>query len=1166
LNIVFDLFNAYILKNQPFSFWKNIIIVLFFLLKGQFGYSNTFVVTSTADTGVGTLREALEKAQANGSLKKDSVSFHLPGLTVEQRTISVLSPLILSSNLVIDGSTQPGNQFGITDAKVVIRNALLGNCTNCFLIESASEVGIYGLWIKDFVSKESNIYGVIYMHNVKEIEIGSPQKGNLFTNNSIYSILHNSYGNVENSSAEGISIRSNIFELDTTGFISTGITKIKIERALNVAIGGASKIEGNYVGNGSITCTIDNFESSSYYGIHNNNLGLNYNKTAKVGSVTLFIAGSFYGTEYTKASVRIDNNECTDSGESAFAVFQLYALEVDLIINNNKIGLFNSTKNPYATGICLSSCKKNKNLIINKNIICGFSGYAIASESAENLTISDNSIYCNRQGIYKKIYTNQSRRPPYVVIKERTNVLIRGEATAASSVEVFSTTSCFERCLNGQLLLGTVLADSNGKWQLNIANSGNITATATDLQGYTSEFNKIDVAVSAVKITNATCGKPNGSITNVVMKNAANWHWEDNYGNLISADTNLINIKAGFYKLVVPGSNIGCNTLDRVYEVKSINKPLLDLADFIIANSNCSQQNGSIKFQKYDYNQQRIFWLDSIMQVISTDVYEVKNLNPGTYYCKVQLNDDTSCYSISLPLKVNDNPETKIISNSAVIKNASCNKKNGSITGLSLSNVDENVTFKWLDSIGTLIGTSLDITDIAAGTYKFIVEKSGSCGYIATSDFEILNEGEIFIDMSELEVIPSKCSEATGSIDRIKVFGSTKIKWINMSTSETIDSSIKVVNLAAGKYQLIASNSFGCIKYSPQVVVSNTPFASLNVLEWNGKTNLCDNEKGFLSIQKTSNVSSEYKFEWVDSATSSKIGDKLFVDNLSSGTYLLFAVDSNGCKQKIFGHNINAGISPTYDFSAIKITNDKCSKREGSIRGAHVYQSTTHRWLNSIGDVISKDLEIFLLPAGTYHLELTNSEGCISISSSVVIKDEINKLEDPIYDNVVVVKNSSGHLNIKNPGSYLYELYINDNFNTPYDENRTGNFISPPLIDNRTFYIRAKEGSCSSNFVPIKIKVANKVYFYVPTAFTPNGDKINDNFKILSTGPAILKFFRVYNRWGQEIFTSHNINNGWDGNLDGKNMPTGVYVWTFEAIDGLTGEKVIQKGTVTLIR
>ena len=57
----------------------------------------------------------------------------------------------------------------------------------------------------------------------------------------------------------------------------------------------------------------------------------------------------------------------------------------------------------------------------------------------------------------------------------------------------------------------------------------------------------------------------------------------------------------------------------------------------------------------------------------------------------------------------------------------------------------------------------------------------------------------------------------------------------------------------------------------------------------------------------------------------------------------------------------------------------------------------------------------------------------------------------------------------------------------------------------------------------------------------------------------------VFNRWGEKVFSTTDINNGWDGTLDGERSPAGVYVWYVEAFT-FDNERIIQSGNVTLLR
>ena len=88
---------------------------------------------------------------------------------------------------------------------------------------------------------------------------------------------------------------------------------------------------------------------------------------------------------------------------------------------------------------------------------------------------------------------------------------------------------------------------------------------------------------------------------------------------------------------------------------------------------------------------------------------------------------------------------------------------------------------------------------------------------------------------------------------------------------------------------------------------------------------------------------------------------------------------------------------------------------------------------------------------------------------------------------------------------------------------------------------------------------------FVPTGFTPNGDGRNDKFRPIYAGMSQVDFFRVYNRWGQLVYSSKINGEGWDGKLGGKIQNSGTFVWMVQAID-FTGKLHFKKGTVILIR
>ena len=88
--------------------------------------------------------------------------------------------------------------------------------------------------------------------------------------------------------------------------------------------------------------------------------------------------------------------------------------------------------------------------------------------------------------------------------------------------------------------------------------------------------------------------------------------------------------------------------------------------------------------------------------------------------------------------------------------------------------------------------------------------------------------------------------------------------------------------------------------------------------------------------------------------------------------------------------------------------------------------------------------------------------------------------------------------------------------------------------------------------------------YLCPSAFTPNGDGLNDVIRPIAVGVQEIKYFRIYNRWGQMIFNTTTNQKGWDGKISGTPQGSNVFVWMVSAID-YTGKPIFLKGTVTLI-
>jgi gliding motility-associated-like protein len=99
----------------------------------------------------------------------------------------------------------------------------------------------------------------------------------------------------------------------------------------------------------------------------------------------------------------------------------------------------------------------------------------------------------------------------------------------------------------------------------------------------------------------------------------------------------------------------------------------------------------------------------------------------------------------------------------------------------------------------------------------------------------------------------------------------------------------------------------------------------------------------------------------------------------------------------------------------------------------------------------------------------------------------------------------------------------------------------------------------------IFIKVYKGPEIYVPSGFTPNNDGLNDWIAPIPVGIKEFRFFRIFNRWGQLVYTTSNPYRGWDGKINGVLQGNNSFVWMAEAVD-FKGNVITRKGVVTLMR
>ena len=199
------------------------------------------------------------------------------------------------------------------------------------------------------------------------------------------------------------------------------------------------------------------------------------------------------------------------------------------------------------------------------------------------------------------------------------------------------------------------------------------------------------------------------------------------------------------------------------------------------------------------------------------------------------------------------------------------------------------------------------------------------------------------------------------------------------------------------------------------------------------------------------------------------------------------------------------------------------------------------------------------LSGGIYNVSLIseNIRSCIDTFVNQVLIDFFSPFAG---NDTTIVKGESILFNATGGNIFTWSPAINLSDSTIY--NPRGYY---PDTGHYTYYVHVESVYGCTGTDSIKVDVVNEAAFYVPTAFTPNGDGKNDYFRPLAIGFKNLNYFRIFNRWGQEIYFTNSLEVGWDGNYRNKEAETGTYFWEISFTDRF-GKKGFMKGDVTLIR
>jgi gliding motility-associated-like protein len=211
-----------------------------------------------------------------------------------------------------------------------------------------------------------------------------------------------------------------------------------------------------------------------------------------------------------------------------------------------------------------------------------------------------------------------------------------------------------------------------------------------------------------------------------------------------------------------------------------------------------------------------------------------------------------------------------------------------------------------------------------------------------------------------------------------------------------------------------------------------------------------------------------------------------------------------------------------------------------------------------LDDSTAAVIQAFPISSTTYTVYGVNTKGCQDSATTHVVVYPNGMID--AGENQTIYPGETAQLHAD--GNCSYFAWFPPNGLSAVD---IKNPISNPSVTTRYFVSGVTENGCET-IDSVDVIVSPESLVDIPNAFSPgSGTSTNDELKIIVKGIVKLNSYKIYNRWGQEIFSTTDINKGWDGRFKGVPQPLGIYVYLVDAITS-TGKRFYKQGNVTLIR
>lgn len=673
-----------------------------------------------------------------------------------------------------------------------------------------------------------------------------------------------------------------------------------------------------------------------------------------------------------------------------------------------------------------------------------------------------------------------------------------------------------------------VTLDTTSELHLDSLTAGSYTIQMTNANGVVSsvtlQVTQANALVATPDSSNITCfGAQNGSAWVILSGGTQpiNFSWSDGY----QTDT-IGGLSPGVYSVTVSDSN-SCSVTASVQILSATS-----LLNLVLNDSNvlCFGASSGSAWAKAGGGQAP--YLYSWSNGATSDT--ITNLPAAKYIVTVQ-----DVYGCSLSDNITlSQPDSAL---SATI---------GSLPDLCAGNAQGEL---WANAEGGTVPYSFSwsnsaaadtIMNLGAGNYAVTVTDSNQCTAAANYTLAAATQSISIVASTQQPA----CYNGTDGIIAVNVTGGTLPYSFNWAPQVSYNDS--AFNVGAGRYVVNGTDSNNC-PFADTITLSQPAAISYTNTIINAPCQ-GDSSSNAIYILATGGTGS-LSFTWNPSVSNSDSAN-----NLSPDTYIIAISDSNNCS--VTDSVVIIQTSALHD--SITQINNTCVANDGQVQV--FIQGGTAPYLFTFSNGIQNTTGIDdSLPPGTISFSVTDSSGCSPLVDSAILPsaDTFSITVTPNVAEVnlgqsLQISTSSSQVSLAYQWTPAADLSCYDCPNPIFSGNNSQNY---QLIATNMM------GCSATANISITVNPAYNLFF--PSAFSPNGDGHNDLWQILGNIEAV-KYVSVaiFNRIGEKVYESNNIEAGWDGRYKGQFVLPGVYAYVAKIVWIDDYSENIRKGTITVAR